>query len=37
MNGFQCSITGNTGSTPIGKPGLPRQYDICLVCMRTVC
>ncbi|KIP10435.1 hypothetical protein PHLGIDRAFT_125488 [Phlebiopsis gigantea 11061_1 CR5-6] len=25
MNGFQCSITGNTGNKPIGKPGLPRQ------------
>lgn len=25
MNGFQCKITGNTGSQAIGKPGLARQ------------
>ena len=26
MNGFQCKITGQTGNTPIGKPGLGRRY-----------
>lgn len=25
MNGFQCNITGNVGTQPIGKPGLARQ------------
>ncbi|GJE96238.1 hypothetical protein PsYK624_124320 [Phanerochaete sordida] len=25
MNGFQCNITGDVGTTPIGKPGLARQ------------
>ncbi|KAJ3534747.1 hypothetical protein NM688_g7086 [Phlebia brevispora] len=25
MNGFQCKITGQTGNTPIGTPGLARR------------
>ncbi|KAI0346057.1 hypothetical protein BDW22DRAFT_1342339 [Trametopsis cervina] len=25
MTGFQCQVTGNTGSKPIGKPGLARR------------
>lgn len=25
MNGFQCRITGDVGTQPIGKPGLARQ------------